>query len=120
MSNALKIEVLSNSIRWAVNINEWIPSKTEWVKAMKCIQPEERQRIRKFRYQIDAKASIVGRLLMRLWASKAFEVASNDLEFTRTDRGRPSLDLAVNKGKSFFCIYTRRRKSNHPISKVLQ
>ena len=58
---------------------------------MRCIQPEERQRIRKFRYRKDAKASIVGRLLMRFWASKTFDMDSNILEFNRTEKGRPYL-----------------------------
>ena len=32
MQNALKGDVWSNSIRWAVNINDWIPTQQEWVK----------------------------------------------------------------------------------------
>ena len=88
MQNGLKG---AHSIRWAVNINDWIPTQQEWIKAMRCIQPIERQRIRKFRYRKDAKASIVGRLLMRFWASKTFNMDSNLLEFNRTKKGRPYL-----------------------------
>ena len=80
MQNALKGDVWSNSIRWAVNINDWIPTQQEWIKAMRCIQSIERQRIRKFRYRKDAKASIVGRILMRFWASKTFDMDSNILQ----------------------------------------
>ena len=87
--------------RWAVNINDWIPNKNQWIKAMKCIQVEERERIRKFRYRKDAKSSIVGRLLLRLWASLAFKIPSNQFEFTRTDRGRPKLKLALDQGWDF-------------------
>ena len=32
MQNALKGDVWSNSIRWAVNINDWIPTQQEWIK----------------------------------------------------------------------------------------
>ena len=32
MQNALKGDVWSNSIRWAVNINDWIPTQQEWTK----------------------------------------------------------------------------------------
>ena len=87
--------------RWAVNINDWIPNKNQWIKAMKCIQVEERERIRKFRYRKDAKSSIVGRLLLRLWASLAFKIPSNQFEFTRTDRGRPKLKFALDQGWDF-------------------
>ena len=87
--------------RWAVNINDWIPNKNQWIKAMKCIQVEERERIRKFRYRKDAKSSIVGRLLLRLWASSVFNIPSNQFEFTRTDRGRPKLKLALDQGWDF-------------------
>ena len=97
MQNGLKGDFWSNSIRWAVNINDWIPTQQEWIKAMRCIQPIERQRIRKFRYRKDAKASIVGRLLMRFWASTTFNVGSNTLEFTRTEKGRPSLKNLVKQ-----------------------
>ena len=69
---------------------------------MRCIQPEERQRIRKFRYRKDAKASIVGRLLMRFWASKTFNVGSNNLEFTRTEKGRPSLKNLVKQQPDYW------------------
>ena len=87
--------------RWAVNINDWIPNKNQWIKAMKCIQVEERERIRKFRYRKDAKSSIIGRLLLRLWASLAFKIPSNQFEFTRTDRGRPKLKFALDQGWDF-------------------
>jgi len=101
MQNALKGDVWSNSIRWAVNINDWIPTQQEWTKAMRCIHPIERQRIRKFRYRKDAKASIVGRLLMRLWASNTFNIGSNKLEFTRTEKGRPSLRKNLMKSTEY-------------------
>ena len=32
MQNGLKGDVWSNSIRWAVNINDWIPTQQEWTK----------------------------------------------------------------------------------------
>ena len=68
---------------------------------MRCIHPIERQRIRKFRYRKDAKASIVGRLLMRMWASNTFNIGSNKLEFTRTEKGRPSLRKNLMKSTEY-------------------
>ena len=68
---------------------------------MRCIHPIERQRIRKFRYRKDAKASIVGRLLMRMWASNTFNIGSNKLEFMRTEKGRPSLRKNLMKSTEY-------------------
>ena len=90
---AMKGDVWSKkrAIRLAINASEWNPTETEWNKAMRCIQAEERERIRRFRYQIDAKASLVGRLLMQFWAQKTF--VSQPIRFLRSDRGRPQLAI---------------------------
>jgi len=84
-------------VRWAVNVNEWTPTESEWNKAIKAIQVEERSRIRRFRYCLDAKASLVGRLLMRFWAVKTFQASNDTLLFQRTDRGKPQLLLESAK-----------------------
>ena len=56
------------------------------------LQKEERERIRLFRYRQDAKASIVGRLLMRYWAKLELPNLTNaQLHFERSERGRPML-----------------------------
>ena len=56
------------------------------------LQKEERERIRLFRYRQDAKASIVGRLLMRYWAKITLPNLTNaQLHFERSERGRPML-----------------------------
>ena len=46
-----------------------------------------------FRYKLDAKASLIGRILMRLWAVQSFKTSNNAVIFDRTDRGRPRLLL---------------------------
>jgi phosphopantetheinyl transferase len=38
--------------------------------------------------------------MLRNWASKTFDVASNRLHFTRTERGRPRL-LDLNQGEEW-------------------
>ena len=55
------------------------------------MQIEERERIRRFRYCLDAKASLVGRLLMRFWATKNFQIPNSAILFDRSQRGRPRL-----------------------------
>ena len=84
---------------------------------MRCIQPEERQRIRKFRYRKDAKASIVGRLLMRFWAIKTFQASNEAIIFDRSDRGRPRLLLKEGETWTFnvshagnYTVFVAQRK----------
>lgn len=92
MRSAVKGDVWSKSFRMAVNIAEWHPTEPEWNKAINCIQKEERERIRLFRYRQDAKASIVGRLLMRYWAKiQKPNLTNAQLHFERSERGRPML-----------------------------
>ena len=56
------------------------------------LQIDERERISKFRYRQDAKASIVGRLLMRFWAKQSLAKPNSALYFQRSERGRPILN----------------------------
>ena len=62
------------------------------------LQIDERERIRKFRYRQDAKASIVGRLLMRFWAKQSLKQTkpNSALYFQRSERGRPMLKDLTN------------------------
>lgn len=46
-------------VRFAWKVSSFIPTKDQWIKALRCIQREERERITKFHYQIDAISSIV-------------------------------------------------------------
>jgi len=47
------------SVRLAFNFKNWQPSENEWCQAIIQLQPEERERIKKFRYRDDAKASLI-------------------------------------------------------------
>ncbi|TSX85986.1 L-aminoadipate-semialdehyde dehydrogenase-phosphopantetheinyl transferase [Bagarius yarrelli] len=49
--------------RWAFRFGAWSPSRSEWLLAARCIQPEERERIRQFMFNKDAKAAIVRELI---------------------------------------------------------
>jgi len=102
MQNAMKVDVMSKTnttIRWAVNVNDWIPTEKQWSSAINSVQFDEKERINRFRYRLDAKASLVGRLLMRFWAMKTFLIENDDLIFDRSDRGRPR--LLLNDAKSW-------------------
>ena len=77
--------------RWAFDISKWLPERPEWCAAMRSVQIEERVRIRKFHYAEDAKASLVGRLLLRKMAKAVIGLKEEEIVFTRSDKGRPQL-----------------------------
>ena len=50
-SDVPKYSGMMSSIRLvAFNIASWCPTQAQFGRAMACIQPDERERIRKFRY----------------------------------------------------------------------
>lgn len=59
------------------------------MRAFKSIQPEERDKIRRFRYKSDAKASLCGRILIRRWIKATFDLQNQDVQLQRTMRGKP-------------------------------
>lgn len=46
-------------VRWAFSCGNWLPSRAEWLLAVRCIQPEEKERIGQFVFARDAKAALV-------------------------------------------------------------
>lgn len=47
------------SVRWAFRCGSWTPSRSEWLFAARCVQPEEKDRIGQFVFAKDAKAALV-------------------------------------------------------------
>lgn len=85
------------STRWAFNFKTWQPTEYEWCSAIMELNEEERIRIGKFRYRDDAKASLVGRLMIRKWSKQLlYACACPDIQprLERTDKGRPQLILS--------------------------
>jgi len=79
-------------VRWAFNFGVWEPLEGEWCRALQSVQVEEKERIQKFRYQDDAKASLIGRIMLRKFLSSVSNVKGKDIILTRTDRGKPVLE----------------------------
>lgn len=75
--------------RWIVNVSEWNPSPQEWEHALAHAQPEEQARIRRFRFPIDAKRSLIGRLLMRRVVHVHSGMPWSDIQFKRTQSNKP-------------------------------
>ena len=94
---------LSCSTRWAFNFKNWQPTEYEWCHAIMQLQEEERVRIGKFRYRDDAKASLIGRLMMRMWSKQFLSTVScphTQPIFERTEKGRPKLILSAAQKES--------------------
>lgn len=79
------------SIRWAFNFGSWHPTEYQFQLAASCIQEEEKVRIGRFVFKKDAKASLVGRLLMRKYVSENSSLPYADIRFGRDSRGKPYL-----------------------------
>ncbi|TKS81136.1 L-aminoadipate-semialdehyde dehydrogenase-phosphopantetheinyl transferase [Collichthys lucidus] len=47
------------SVRWAFRCGSWSPSRSDWLFAARCVQPEERDRIGQFMFAKDAKSAMV-------------------------------------------------------------
>lgn len=85
-------------VRWAFNFGMWEPVEGEWCKALQSVQKEEKERIQKFRYQADAKASLAGRIMLRKFLSSVSQLKAKDLILTRTERGKPVLEAGSGAG----------------------
>lgn len=80
-----------SAIRWAFNWKEWNPSQREFEHAISCVQSEEKSRLGKFVFRKDARASLVGRLLMRKFVSEYAHLPYDRITFVRDEHGRPVL-----------------------------
>lgn len=50
-------------VRWAFSCGTWLPSRADWLLAVRSIQPEEKERIGQFVFARDAKAAMVLQVL---------------------------------------------------------
>eukprot|EP00117_Sycon_ciliatum_P036111 scpid77668/ scgid2796/ L-aminoadipate-semialdehyde dehydrogenase-phosphopantetheinyl transferase; 4&apos; Alpha-aminoadipic semialdehyde dehydrogenase-phosphopantetheinyl transferase len=79
------------SLRWAFRYGSWNPTEEEWLKACASVQLEECHRVSQFCYKRDAKASLVGRLLLRKAVSSLLGIPYKEIIFNRTAAGKPFL-----------------------------
>ncbi|KAJ4935663.1 hypothetical protein JOQ06_017193 [Pogonophryne albipinna] len=79
------------SIRWAFLCGSWRPSRSEWILANRCIQREERDRIRQFVFAKDAKSAMAGRLLLRRFVCEKMGIPWSEIRLERSPRGKPYL-----------------------------
>uniref|UniRef100_A0A8C5PXR5 L-aminoadipate-semialdehyde dehydrogenase-phosphopantetheinyl transferase n=1 Tax=Leptobrachium leishanense TaxID=445787 RepID=A0A8C5PXR5_9ANUR len=86
-------------VRWAFHCGSWPPSREEWLLCGQCVQPEEKQRIGQFVFTRDAKAAMVGRLLMRKLIAEKLQIPWDKISLQRTAKGKPFLTNDI----SSFC-----------------
>ncbi|KAK9961737.1 hypothetical protein ABG768_007137 [Culter alburnus] len=80
-----------DGVRWAFRCGSWVPTRSEWTLAARCIQPEEKDRIGQFVFNKDAKSAMAGRLLIRKLVCEKMGFAWDGFRLERTARGKPYL-----------------------------
>ncbi|XP_043850886.1 L-aminoadipate-semialdehyde dehydrogenase-phosphopantetheinyl transferase [Dromiciops gliroides] len=78
-------------VRWAFPCAAWRPCRAEWLLAARLVQPEEKDRIGQFVFARDAKAAMVGRLMMRKLIAEKLNIPWNNILLQRTSKGKPVL-----------------------------
>lgn len=79
------------SVRWAFRFGSWTPTRSEWLLASRCVQPEEKERIGQFVFTKDAKSAMAGRLLLRKFVCEKMNIPWSHIRLERSPRGKPYL-----------------------------
>jgi len=85
-----------SEIRWAFDIAKWKPSGGEWSHALSSIQSEEQQRICRFVFKRDAKASLAGQLMLRKLARETLLLSNDEIKLERSVKGKPYVSNRPN------------------------
>ena len=122
------------NIRWAINATtNWCPSDSEFSYLVNTYvpEPEERNRITRYRFEKDRKASLLGRLLIRKLVSqtwRAFDPTTPDsfyydVKISRTPEGKPYLVrspfVLLIAMRKLFIVYRRSDGKASPRPKGL-
>uniref|UniRef100_A0A8C6TWQ1 L-aminoadipate-semialdehyde dehydrogenase-phosphopantetheinyl transferase n=1 Tax=Neogobius melanostomus TaxID=47308 RepID=A0A8C6TWQ1_9GOBI len=88
------------SVRWAFRCGSWTPTRSEWLFASRCVQPEEKARIGEFVFTKDAKSAMAGRLLLRKFVCEKMTIPWSHIRLERTPRGKPYLASPLQVGSA--------------------
>lgn len=86
-----------SSVRWAFNFAKWEPTEKELLLAASCLQIEDKNRIDKFVYKKDAKASLIGRLMIRKFVSEYTGIPYNSIQLTTDANNKPVYNITDAK-----------------------
>ena len=126
------MSMINGHARWAFDFMSWKPNLNDLKIAVSLIQSEEKQRLSKFMFQEDFKASLSGRLLMRHYVRQAMSIDNHQFKLHRDTREKPYLkeidgetnwdnkvlDFNVSHQGSFACLagYANvKRKTNEHV-----
>ena len=76
-----------------IDVEAWSPEQLIVENLLELLQSEERQRVLRFRVEIDKLRSLVGRILLRWMAHIALRVPWERLDFQRTEENKPYLSF---------------------------
>ena len=85
------MSIVNGHARWAFDFMSWKPNLNDLKIAVSLIQSEEKQRLSKFMFQEDFKASLSGRLLMRHYVRQAMSIDNHQFKLHRDTREKPYL-----------------------------
>lgn len=86
------------AFRWAFNVRDWRPSKEQFLFCLRCIQPQERERVMGFVYKKDAKPALIGRLMLRKCVAETLRVPYDSVLFNRSEKGKPQVNAGDGNG----------------------
>jgi hypothetical protein len=104
---------------WVVDVLKWNPPAHVWESALAIAQPEEKTRIKRFHFPIDAKRSLVGRILMRHLINKHTGMPFDQIKMLRTKSQKPywgnpgdsKLSFNVSHHASYVILAAHDRRS---------
>ncbi|PHT96387.1 hypothetical protein BC332_34687 [Capsicum chinense] len=89
------------SARWAFDCKLWNPSEDEWRKTASFLQEDEKQKVKQFYFQRDAKSCLIGRLLMRKFLTLSSGLPWSEIQIIRDQHNKP---LCLNNPQLHFNV----------------
>lgn len=99
----------NKSVRWAFNWANWSPSEAELKRSISCLQVEEQERLSRFAFRHNVRASLVGRLMMRKFIHECTSLPYNQIFISRDVNSKPVFnhpDFEVSFNVSHQGFYT--------------
>lgn len=76
-------------LRWAVNVNLWNPSATEFESLLRKLPNHEQKCCLNFKFPVDRKRALVSRLLQRSAASVVLRIPFSQVDIRKTKGNKP-------------------------------
>ncbi|XP_072155659.1 L-aminoadipate-semialdehyde dehydrogenase-phosphopantetheinyl transferase [Bemisia tabaci] len=99
--NSHIVKMSLKSARWAFDCKLWNPSEDEWRKTASFLQEDEKQKVKQFYFQRDAKSCLIGRLLMRKFLTLSSGLPWSEIQIIRDQHNKP---LCLNNPQLHFNV----------------